>query len=288
MDTCLAVGRLVHFGALLVGGVRIGDGNDELTVGQQVAVEHRLHRGRAAADHVHARDRLGRTGGADHLDAAAGFLALGGDEIVAVLPVRAEHHDALEIAHRGDGVERRGRLLAGTEDAERPDVRGRDVIDGERRGRADAHARQLELVHQRERLGRLDVEQDDDAPVERARVLVEAPVVGGRRRLDDLRACAHAGEPCRRHRAHVNVGEIAALRVGMTGLVAGARQVDRVAGGEIAERGFHRLDAIGHRKMPCHVVVGDDDSHVEVGPSLVRRLLAGALSGTGHDGSAAE
>ena len=50
------VGAAVDFGAL-VGDVGIGDRDDELSVLQPVAVEHRLHRGGGAAHDVGAGDR---------------------------------------------------------------------------------------------------------------------------------------------------------------------------------------------------------------------------------------
>ena len=71
----------------------------------------------------------------------------------------------------------------------------------------------MELVQEGERLGRLGAVEDDDAPVELGRAVVGPPVDGGARRLHDLRAGAHAGDAVGRHRADMDIGEIA-LRLG--------------------------------------------------------------------------
>ncbi len=62
----------------------------------------------------------------------------------------------------------------------------------------------------------------------------------------------------------MDVGEILAFRIGMLREIAHARPVDGDAVGEIAERDPHRLDAVGHRQQPFHVIVGDDDGHALV------------------------
>jgi hypothetical protein len=74
--------------------------------------------------------------------------------------------DAPDRADESDGFERVTRLLAGSEQTERRDLRRRDLIDCERRGGADPHAGKSEFVHQRERLGSLDAIENDDAPIE--------------------------------------------------------------------------------------------------------------------------
>ena len=189
-----------------------------------------------------------------------------------MLDARAVDIDAPDRTHAGDRFERGMGLLAGAEQAERRGVLARDRIDRGAGGGADAHAGELELVHQRQRLGGLDAVEDDDAPVERLRVLVQPAVDLGARRLDDLRAGAHAGDAVGGDRADMDIGEVFALGVGMLREVAHARPVDRDAVGEIAEGDPHRLDAVRHRQQPLHVVVGDDDGHARcfLGPALSR------------------
>ena len=138
-------------------------------------------------------------------------------------------------------------LLAGAEQAERCGVLARDRIDRGAGGGADAHARELDLVHQRQRFGGLDAVEDDDPPVESLRVLVQPAVDRGARRLDDLRAGAHAGDAGGGDRADMDVGEVFALGIGMLREVAHAWAVHGDAVGEIPEGDPHRFDAVCHR-----------------------------------------
>ena len=70
-------------------------------------------------------------------------------------------------------------------------------------------------MHERKRLGGLDAVKDHDAPVEGLRILVEPPVVGCARRLDDLRARTHASNAIGGDGADMDIGKIFALGIGM-------------------------------------------------------------------------
>jgi Amidohydrolase ring-opening protein (Amido_AtzD_TrzD) len=108
-----------------------------------------------------------------------------------------------------DGLQRTTRLLTGSEQAERSGVHTRDLID--RRGRccADPHTREPEFAYERERLVSLGAVENDRAPIERLRILMESPSIGGARRPDDLGTRPHAGYAIGRTGSRSRVTEIA-------------------------------------------------------------------------------
>jgi hypothetical protein len=70
----------------------------------------------------------------------------------------------------------------------------------------------------------------------------------------------------------MDIGEIFAPWIGMSGKIAHARTVDGAAIGKVAEGHAHGLDAILHRQQTLHVVVGNDDRHPLLLPCRVRAV----------------
>src|SRR4051812_37948112 len=109
------VGAAVDLGAL-VGYVRIGDRDHQLSILQPVAVEYGLHGSRGATHDVGAVNRGFRIGYGRHIYAVTCHIA---HERRTMFGAGAVDVDAPDRPHASYGFERGVRLLAGAEQAER-------------------------------------------------------------------------------------------------------------------------------------------------------------------------
>ena len=115
-------------------------------------------------------------------------------------------------------------------------------------------------MHEGQRLAAGEIVEHDDGPVHRGRIgdgLALRVVVGDR----EMRARPYAGDLVALHCAGVDVGVVAARRVGRADAVAQPWRIDRAPVREVAKGDPHRFDRLGDREQPLGVGIGDDDRH---------------------------
>ena len=243
----------------LVGDVRIGDGDHHLAVFQPVAVIDRHGGGSSAADDIGAGHH--RLGIIDRDDLEIAWREIPGEGL-AVGGIGAVDIDPLDGPDGGDGLKRGARLLARTIDAEDRGVGPRHPVDRGAGGRAHAHARKLELMHQRQGLGGLDATENHQSPIERPRVFTtRCAFASGCAHQLDLGARAHAGDTRRRRGPGMDIGPVALVSLGMLGEVADPGPVDGDALGKILEGKAHGVDAFAHGEQALDIGAGDDQGH---------------------------
>ena len=218
---------------------------------------------------------IAASGSATASNSDAEQRAHGGGEGVAILRVRTEATDGLDVADGASRRELRAGLPARAEDANGLRVFAGEILDAEPVGCADPHALHHAVGQNRQRLAgrhRKQQDQSDIAIVRRRRDLLAAHVVAPLRPSDDVGIDANrAHAELRNHSVH-GLEAIERIRSCRRREAVGTRAGDPASFRQFDIGLFHDLDAFRHGQDFIDVFVGQDQGHERSAPRGCRNI----------------